>query len=71
MILLSPTSYPQRVPIDTSRMNTWPFSHRQVYNLSTGQYSEQDIARMLRYPPKDLLTIFKELERLEVLIRGF
>lgn len=69
--LLSATAYPQRLPADPAWMSAWPFIYRQVYNLSTGQYSEQDIARLLRYPPLDLLNIFNELENMGVLKRRF
>lgn len=67
--VLSATSYPQRVQVDPTRISTWPLIHRQVYNLSTGQYSEQDIAHLLRYSPPDLLTVLNELERMGVLQR--
>lgn len=67
--VLSATSYPQHVPADPAWISTWPLIHRQVYNLSTGQYSEQDIARLLRYSPPDLLTVLNELESMGVLKR--
>ncbi len=67
---LSATSYPRRLPVDAARLNTWPFIHRQVYNLSTGQYSEQDMARFLRSAPADLLKVLKDLECMEVVLRG-
>lgn len=67
--VLSATSYPQHVPADPAWISTWPLIHRQVYNLSTGQYSEQDIARLLRYSPPNLLTVLNELESMGVLKR--
>jgi hypothetical protein len=70
---LSPSSQtirPRRLPANPEWIRTWPVMHRHVYNLSTGEYSEQDIARLLRYPFADLLNILKDLERMEVIQRG-
>lgn len=61
--------YPQRLDSDPAWVSTWPLIYRQVYNLSTGQYSEQDIARLLHYSPIDLLHVFTELENMGVLKR--
>ena len=66
----SQTSHPRRLPANPEWVRTWPVMHRHVYNLSTGEYSEQDIARLLRYPFADLLNILKDLERMEVIRRG-
>ncbi len=66
----SPTLRPRRLPANPEWIRTWPVMHRHVYNLSTGEYSEQDIARLLRYPFADLLNILKDLERMEVIQRG-
>ena len=63
-------NYPQRLPADPAWMSTWSRFHRQVYNLCTGQYSEQDIARLLRYPLEDLQSVLSELEHAGVLLRG-
>jgi hypothetical protein len=68
--VLSATCYPQHLPADSAWFSTWPFVHRQVYKLSTGKYSEQDIARLLHYSPNDLQKVFQELENLGVLKRG-
>ncbi len=66
---LSPYSYPRRVPVDPTLMSTWPFVYRQVYNLSTGHYSEQDIGRLLRYPQAELVKAFDDLQRMHVIQR--
>ena len=66
----SQTLHPRRLPANPEWIRTWPVMHRHVYNLSTGEYSEQDIARLLRYPFADLLNILKDLERIEVIQRG-
>ncbi len=66
----SQTLHPRRLPANPEWIRTWPVMHRHVYNLSTGEYSEQDIARLLRYPFADLLNILKDLERMEVIQRG-
>ena len=66
----SQTPHPRRLPANPEWVRTWPVMHRHVYNLSTGEYSEQDIARLLRYPFTDLLNILKDLERMEVIQRG-
>lgn len=67
--VLSPHSYPQRTPVDPALMSTWPFMYRQVYNLSTGHYSEQDIGRLLRYPLGELVKVFDDLQRMNVIQR--
>ncbi len=67
---LSATSFPMRRFVDASWVRTWPYIYRQVYNLANGQYSEQDIARLLRFPPSALLRVFSDLEKMEVLQRG-
>ena len=66
---LSSYSYPRRVPVDPAWMSTWPFVYRQVYNLSTGQYSEQDIGRLLRYPLTELIKVFDDLQRMRIIQR--
>ncbi len=67
--VLSPHSYPRRAPVDPAWMSTWPFMYRQVYNLSTGHYSEQDIGRLLRYPLTELVKVFDDLQRMNVIQR--
>lgn len=67
--MLSPYSYPRRVPVDPAVMSVWPFMYRQVYNLSTGHYSEQDIGRLLRYPLAELVKVFDDLQRMNVIQR--
>ncbi len=67
--VLSPHSYPRRTPVDPAWMSTWPFMYRQVYNLSTGHYSEQDIGRLLRYPLTELVKVFDDLQRMNVIQR--
>jgi hypothetical protein len=67
--VLSPYSYPRRMPVDPTWMSTWPFMYRQVYNLSTGHYSEQDIGRLLRYPLDELVKVFDDLQRMNVIQR--
>ena len=67
--VLSPYSYPRRAPVDPAVMSTWPFVYRQVYNLSTGHYSEQDIGRFLRYPLTELVKVFDDLQRMNVIQR--
>lgn len=68
---LSATCYPQHLDADPAWVSTWPLIQRQVYNLCTGQYSEQDIARLLRYPSQGLLNVFNELEQMGVVKRRF
>ncbi|MBA2679731.1 MAG: hypothetical protein H0U76_15200 [Ktedonobacteraceae bacterium] len=67
--VLSPHSYPQRAPVDPTWVSTWPFMYRQVYNLSTGHYSEQDIGRLLRYPLTELVKVFDDLQRMNAIRR--
>ncbi len=66
---LSQYSYPRRTPVDPTLMNNWPFIYRQVYNLSTGQYSEQDIGRLLHYPLTELIKVFDDLQRMKIIQR--